>query len=83
MLGGLKQGRGTETGTGPNRDAASFPMFYHGNRSSLGIGIVGLTVGQNIGDRMAHRLADAQLSLRAAGGGTFLLVMAGHSQNPN
>jgi hypothetical protein len=33
---------------------------------------------QNIGYRMANRFADAQLSLRAAGRGTLLLLVAGH-----
>jgi hypothetical protein len=36
---------------------------------------------ENIGNRMAHGFADAQLSLRAAGGGT-LLVVAGHYPIP-
>ncbi|WP_426616342.1 hypothetical protein [Bradyrhizobium sp. McL0616] len=34
---------------------------------------------QNLGYRVANLFADAQLSLRAAGRGTFLLMMAGHS----
>jgi hypothetical protein len=33
---------------------------------------------QNLGYRVANLLADAQLTLRAAGRGTFLLVVAGH-----
>jgi hypothetical protein len=41
------------------------------------IGVVDVTLRQNIGDRMAYGLADAQLPLRAAGGGT-LGVMTGH-----
>jgi hypothetical protein len=40
------------------------------------------TLRQNIGDRMAHGLADAQLALRAAGGGT-LAVVAGHCVSQN
>ncbi|HEX9215143.1 MAG TPA: hypothetical protein VF901_31900 [Bradyrhizobium sp.] len=34
---------------------------------------------QNIGYRVANLLADTQLTLRAAGRGTLLLVVAGHS----
>ncbi|MGY3610370.1 MULTISPECIES: hypothetical protein [unclassified Bradyrhizobium] len=41
------------------------------------IRIVDITVRENLGNRMAHGLADAQLTLRAAGGGT-LLLMTGH-----
>jgi hypothetical protein len=41
------------------------------------IGIVDATLRHNVGNRVAHGLADAQLTLRAAGGGTSL-VMAGH-----
>jgi hypothetical protein len=37
---------------------------------------------ENIGNRMAHGFADAQLSLRAAGGRTLLLVVAGHYPIP-
>ncbi|WP_246229828.1 MULTISPECIES: hypothetical protein [Bradyrhizobium] len=33
---------------------------------------------QNLGYRVANLLADAQLTLRAAGRGTFLLMMARH-----
>jgi hypothetical protein len=33
---------------------------------------------QNIGYRVANLLTDAQLTLRAAGRGTFFLVVAGH-----
>ncbi|MET4386902.1 hypothetical protein ABIB73_002651 [Bradyrhizobium sp. F1.4.3] len=33
---------------------------------------------QNLGYRVANLLANAQLTLRAAGRGTFLLVVAGH-----
>jgi hypothetical protein len=35
-------------------------------------------LGENIGHRMPNQLADAQLTLRAAGSGTFFLVMARH-----
>ncbi|MFH0297991.1 hypothetical protein AAFX91_12260 [Bradyrhizobium sp. 31Argb] len=41
------------------------------------IRIVDVTVRENLGNRMAYRLADAQLTLRAASGGT-LLLMTGH-----
>jgi len=34
---------------------------------------------QNIGYRVANLLPDAQLTLRAAGRGTLLLVVAGHN----
>ena len=49
----------------------------NGDDVAFKIGIVDATLRQNIGDRVTHGLADAQLTLRAAGGGTFL-VMAGH-----
>ncbi|MGY8633013.1 hypothetical protein RAD15_11105 [Bradyrhizobium sp. 14AA] len=35
---------------------------------------------QNLGHRVANLLADAQLTLRAAGRGTLLLMMAGHGR---
>ena len=35
---------------------------------------------ENVGHRVAHQLADAQLALRAAGRGTFFLMMAGHNR---
>src|SRR3954468_6493954 len=52
---------------------------YLGNRNNVAfeIGVVHVTLRQNIGDRMAYGLADAQLALRAAGSGTFG-VMTGH-----
>jgi hypothetical protein len=43
---------------------------------------VNVAVRQYFGDRVAHGLANAQLALRAAAGGT-LVMMAGHSQNPD
>jgi len=52
---------------------------YLGNRNDVAfeIGVVNVTLRQNIGDGMAYGLADAQLPLRAAGGGT-LGVVTGH-----
>jgi len=39
--------------------------------------VVHATVAENIGNSMAHRFADAQLPLRTAGRGIFL-VMTSH-----
>jgi hypothetical protein len=49
---------------------------------ALEVGVVNVTLRQNLGDGMAHGLADAQLALRASRRGT-LVVMAGHFRNPN
>src|SRR5262249_16129419 len=38
------------------------------------VGIMHAALGENIGQRMPHQLADAQLPLRAAGRGFFLVV---------
>jgi hypothetical protein len=43
------------------------------------VGIMDAALGKNVRDRMAHGFAHAQLTLRAAGSGT-LLVMAGHGR---
>jgi hypothetical protein len=43
---------------------------------------VNATVRENIGNSVAHRLADAQLSLRAARRRIFLLMMARHLNSP-
>ena len=45
---------------------------------ALKVRVVNVTVRQNIGNSMAHRFPDAQLSLRAAGRGIPLLMMARH-----
>ena len=42
------------------------------------LGIVHTAMGENVGNRMPHRLADAQLPLRAAGSGAFFLVVTRH-----
>jgi hypothetical protein len=45
---------------------------------ALKVVVVDVTLGENIGNSVAHRFADAQLSLRAAGRRIFLPVMARH-----
>jgi hypothetical protein len=45
---------------------------------ALEVGVVGATVRENIGNSMAHGLADAQLPLRSSAGGIVLLVMTRH-----
>src|SRR5437763_8367186 len=54
------------------------PYLRHGDDVAFKVGVVDTTLCQNIGNCMAHQFADAQLPLRAAGGGTFFLVVAGH-----
>jgi hypothetical protein len=45
---------------------------------ALKVAVVNATLRENIGNSVAHRLADAQLTLRAAGRRIFLLVVAWH-----
>lgn len=49
---------------------------------ALEVRVVNVTVRENIGNSVAHRFADAQLALRAAGSGSSLLVMARHVTIP-
>src|ERR1700743_3122714 len=62
------------------------PDLGHRDDMPLEIGIMNIAVRQDLGNRMAHGLADAQLALRAAAG-RVLLMMAGHypilMQNPD
>jgi hypothetical protein len=48
---------------------------------ALEIGVVHAALRQNVRDGMTHDLADPQLTLRAAGGGIFFVVV-GHGPNP-
>jgi len=48
---------------------------------ALKVRVVNVTVRENIGNSMAHRFSDTQLSLRSAGRGIPLLMMARHCQN--
>src|SRR5258706_11155282 len=56
------------------------PHFRHGDDVALEVGVVHAAMGENLGNRVPHQFADAQLSLRAAGGGTLVLVMARHNR---
>src|ERR1043166_4708294 len=51
--------------------------FRHRDHVAFEHGIVHLALGQHLGERMAHRLAHAQLALRRAGGG-FTMLSARH-----
>src|ERR1700712_1383738 len=53
------------------------PYLGHGDDVTLQLRIVHAALGQDLRNRVAHEFADAQLTLRAAGGGT-LLLLAGH-----
>ncbi|WP_369726802.1 hypothetical protein AB8Z38_24315 [Bradyrhizobium sp. LLZ17] len=51
---------------------------------ALKVRIMHAALRQNLGYRVANLLADTQLTLRAAGAGTLLLMMAGHiSKSPH
>jgi len=54
------------------------PHFGHGDDVALEVGVMHAAMGEDVGNRMPHQLADAQLPLRAAGSGTFFLVVARH-----
>ena len=63
---------------GRKLEVGRHPHFGHGDDVTLEVRIVHAALRQDVGDRVTHGFADAQLALRAAGGGT-LLVVAGHS----